>query len=332
MRRTVGILFLVVILVFGCTFFGEEKPQYQIPKDNITQNETNETEEYLPPEPVNVTVMNETIGYTETPAEEIEVYFINVGYGDCTLIKKGDFDILIDAGGTEEQGERIVEFLENKEVDDLELVIATMYTKDHIAGMRNVFQRFKVEQYWDNGMDEKGNKYYDELQEIIELKNIPIKHPEFGERVFLNGISITVLNPQKTKYPTGNPTLNSVTLHIVDREFALYMTDVEAGVQNTILANYPNIKSNIMKVPNHGASTVAVGGGEMVTLFSIIDKVQPEKAVVFVGPNELGMPNPTVLEAYKVRGADVLRTDLNGTIEVISDGYEYNITTGIEQE
>ncbi len=329
MRKIIGILFIIVVLVFGCTVFErEEKPQATVPNELPDIEENNESI-YQAPKPVYEDVMNDTIRYEEEPSAELEVHFINVGMGDSILIKKGNFDVLIDAGG---QGEKVVDFLKELEIDDLELVIATKYTQSSVSEMRNVLETYKIEQYWDNGIEDKTNIYYDEIYEILETKNIPVKNPVFGERIVLNGISITVLNPQKNRYLETNPTLNSMTLHIIDRNFSLYLSDVEAGVQNTILANYPEIKSTIMKVPNHGASTVSVGGDQRVDLFHLIDKVQPEYAIVSVGQTEKEIPNPTVLEAYRLRKTKILRTDLNGTISITTDGYDYTITTITDQD
>ncbi|MCC7552851.1 hypothetical protein KO317_04280 [Candidatus Micrarchaeota archaeon] len=327
MQKIIGVLFLIVILAFGCTVFEREEKQSTIPDPNQSIEDINENI-YQPPKPVYENVMNNTIRYDEQPSAELEIYFINVGMGDSILLKKGNFDVLIDAGG---QGEKVINFLEEKKVDDLELVIATKYTQTSVSDMRRVLQKYKVEQYWDNGLIDKENIYYDEIYEILESKNIPVKHPISGERIVLNGISISVLNPQEKRYLETNPTLNSITLYIVDRNFSLYLSDVEAGVQNTILSNYPNIKSNIMKVPNHGASTVSVGGDARVELFHLIDKVKPEYAIISVGQTELEIPNPTVLEAFRLRGAKTLRTDLNGTISIITDGYEYEILSSNSQ-
>lgn len=328
MQKIIGVLFLIVILAFGCTVFEkDEKPQIEIP-ENPDINKTNESP-YQPPKPVYKDVLNDTIRYDEQPSAELEVHFINVGMGDSILLKKGNFEILINAGG---QGEKVVNYLKEIGVDDLELVISTKYTQSSVSEMRSVLENYKVKQYWDNGMEDKENIYYDQISEILELKKVPVKNPTAGERIVLNGISITVLNPQEKRYSDFNPTLNSIALHITDRNFSLFLSDVEAGVQNTILSNYPEIKSTFMKVPNHGAGTVTVGGDQRVELFSVIDKVLPEYAVVFVGPNENELPNPTILETFRLRGAKMLRTDLNGTILVKTDGYDYTITTSITQD
>ena len=61
---------------------------------------------------------------------------LNTQYtGDCTYIKAGDYDILIDAGARKGSGAVICEYL-NQYVPDkkLELVIATHAHQDHIAG------------------------------------------------------------------------------------------------------------------------------------------------------------------------------------------------------
>ncbi|MFA5382965.1 MAG: MBL fold metallo-hydrolase [Candidatus Micrarchaeia archaeon] len=325
MKKIIVLIFLIGILLFGCISNGEEKPHAEIPDKNQT-TKPNETI-YQPPKPVYEDVLNGTIRFNEDIEADLEVYFIDVGMGDATLLKKGDFEILIDAGGEKD----IINFLNEKNITNLEIAITTKYTKDNSAQMKKILENFKVQQYWDNGIKEE-NIYYNEIYTILENKNIPIKNPEFGENVNLNGISITILNPQKIRYPNVNPTLNSITLYITDRNFSLYFSDVETGVQNTILANYPNIKSTFMKAPNHGTSTASVGGDQTVQLFSLIDKVKPEYAVVFVGPTEEEIPNNAVLEAFRLRKAKMLRTDLNGTISVITDGYEYNITTSIEQK
>lgn len=69
----------------------------------------------------------------------LSIHFIdfkNDKAGDCTLIKAGNTEVLIDAGSTQSSAEVIKEYL-NKYCTDgkLEYVIATHADQDHIAGM-----------------------------------------------------------------------------------------------------------------------------------------------------------------------------------------------------
>jgi competence protein ComEC len=45
-----------------------------------------------------------------------------------------------------------------------------------------------------------------------------------------------------------------------------------------------------------------------------------EVAVIQVGQNTFGHPHPRVVESLKSIGASVLRTDLDGTVRIVTDG------------
>ena len=54
--------------------------------------------------------------------------------------------------------------------------------------------------------------------------------------------------------------------------------------------------------------------------------VAPRLAVIPVGvDNKFGHPHPAVLE--RLKGIEVLRTDQNGRIEVVSDGQRLSVET-----
>lgn len=69
---------------------------------------------------------------------EFSIHFLEIGNkytGDCTYIKAGDNDILIDAGSRKNSAETIIEYVDQFCTDrTLEYVIATHAHQDHIAG------------------------------------------------------------------------------------------------------------------------------------------------------------------------------------------------------
>lgn len=86
---------------------------------------------------------------------EISIHFLELGNkytGDCTYIKAGDTDILIDCGSKSNSVSVVAEYL-NKYVTDgkLEYVIVTHAHQDHYAGfatpenINSIFDLFKVE-------------------------------------------------------------------------------------------------------------------------------------------------------------------------------------------
>lgn len=62
----------------------------------------------------------------------LEIYFLNVGQADCTLILHNDSAMLIDAGNVSD-GEEIVEFIKGKNIDKLDIVIGTHVHEDHLG-------------------------------------------------------------------------------------------------------------------------------------------------------------------------------------------------------
>lgn len=71
-------------------------------------------------------------------SEELSIHFLHLGNqytGDCTLIKVGDTEVLIDAGSRKGSAATIVPYIEEYCTDGvLEYVIATHAHQDHIAG------------------------------------------------------------------------------------------------------------------------------------------------------------------------------------------------------
>lgn len=87
--------------------------------------------------------------------EELSIHFLELGNkytGDCTLIKVGDTEVLIDAGSRKGSAATIVPYVQQYCTDGvLEYVIATHAHQDHIAGFvgtssaKGVFESFVCE-------------------------------------------------------------------------------------------------------------------------------------------------------------------------------------------
>ena len=79
------------------------------------------------------------------------------------------------------------------------------------------------------------------------------------------------------------------------------------------------LQSDILKVAHHGSNT------STTELF--LNQVKPKVAVISVGSNNFTHPHPEVMKKLEYQCQKVLRTDLNGTIIIRSNGKEYFITT-----
>ncbi len=82
---------------------------------------------------------SESGGVEDIVTAELSIHFLELGNkytGDCTLIKAGDTEVLIDAGSRQNSATTIKNYI-NQYCEDgvLEYVIATHADQDHIAGM-----------------------------------------------------------------------------------------------------------------------------------------------------------------------------------------------------
>jgi competence protein ComEC len=73
-----------------------------------------------------------------------------------------------------------------------------------------------------------------------------------------------------------------------------------------------------MVVPHHGSNTSSTAG--------FLDAVSPTVAIIPVGlDNQYGHPRDETLQRLRFRSIRVYRTDLDGTVEVRSNGDEYQV-------
>ena len=322
---------LVFLFVAGCSEQDVFRRPVQEPFVKPHQSNEGETVSTEQPE-AKVTHYTQPAnqGYTSTPGEPMYVYFIDVGYGDATLIKKGDFDMLIDTGSSEEQGEIVVRFLKQHNVDDIDLLVLTLPFQDHMGGVKPIFKNFDVEEIWDNGVTKDTGVY--RSYEYYRKKYAPdavVKHPVFGDEFDYNGIHIDVINPGIKKEGSGFLTHDSLTMVISDRNFKLLMTDLQPYLLKDKLRLYYNDnvpKLSVLKVSYHGGNFLSPLT-ENCEYRDVINMTHPDYAVILVGPNQDDRPNLSVLGAFEAYDIPILRTDMNGTITIVVTDVGYNVTT-----
>jgi hypothetical protein len=75
---------------------------------------------------------------------------------------------------------------------------------------------------------------------------------------------------------------------------------------------------DVLKVTHHGSAS-----GSSAPFLAL---ARPARAVIGVGPNSFGHPTAAALGRLQAVGAEVLRTDVHGTVVLISDG----VSVGVE--
>ncbi len=247
--------------------------------------------------------------YAEDPNANLYVYFINVGDGDtqsdAILVKKGDFDMLID-GGPESKKQTVVNFLLERQVDDLEVVVSTHNDPDHYGGLQYVGEKFRIGDIW---RGEEGTPEYDAYINGIR-KEGQIKYVGKGDENIYSALRVMVENPVKGEGRFFDTDNDGIVLRLEDRGFCTLLTgDIDGSAQTVVLVDAE--PCDVVQMPWHGMSE---GLSHVDFLF---DKLKPKAVIVSGSANDwtdsrqtlylkADVRNITVYENYKGKDAKVV--------------------------
>ena len=260
------------------------------------------------------------------PDDKLHLSFLDVGQGDAILIQKGNQQILVDGGPSSqaiglELGKKLP-FWDRT----IELMVLTHPSADHVTGLVEVLNRYKVKQALYPDLDFKSD-IYDEWLRLIKAKDIKYTIAQAGQQIDLGeGVIIKVLNPRRplltgTESDIDN---NGVVLRISTGKVSFLLTaDIRQEAEFELLTHRADLSSVGLKVGHHGSDTS--------TTPEFLAVVNPQLAVISVGvDNRFGHPSPEVIDRLVARlgSENIYRTDEQGTIEFITDGERLWVRVG----
>lgn len=265
-----------------------------------------------------LTVLSILIFVTSVEASDnLVVHFLNVGQGDSIFIQFAGKNALID-GGESYAGSTVSSYLKANGVKKIDLLVATNSNSDHIGGLQKVLNNFEVMQAIDGG-EAHTSRVYDAYTDQINKKKIVHSIAQAGQLIdFDSGVKIEVLSPT-THFDNIND--NSVVLRVTYGNISfLLMGDAGFGPENSLLNSSYHLKSDVLKVANHGS--------DRATSSEFLSKVKPSVAIIEVGMyNVYGYPSQKTLGALQSVGSRIYRTDLDGDIVVTTDGVTVSVAT-----
>lgn len=269
-----------------------------------------------------LTIYGSMILISLIPSGSLEIYFADVGQGDCSVIKTpSGGSILIDGGGSINDlngsytGEMIVvPLLYDLKITEIDVMIATHGHADHIKGLISVIDKMRVKRLIIADADDSEMKV---LTDYAEKKGIKIERANQSDILYSEGdVRLTALYPLQDKSAMPSIQITSANeLSLVTRldygDFsALFAGDIGTQTENLILGQEA-LDCDILKVAHHGSKYSS--GPEF------IDQVSPAVAVISVGTNMYGHPAPEIEERLIGEGIHLYETIRNGGILVKVD-------------
>lgn len=276
---------------------------------------------------------------------KLHLVFCDVGQGDAIIARYGNNQVLIDGGPAKSSGALLnclktqMSFWDR----EIEMVVNTHPDEDHFGGLVEVLRRYQVTTFLYNGDDNLPSDLFQKLKSEISVHKICTHLAGTGESLRVGEIYFDILNPEPNKEMLqkalqegfrnekkqcqkpvfvsndGDRNENSIVLRLRFGGFEALLTgDIPAETEQILSWRKVFSPVEVLKIAHHGSKAS--------TSDELLLSTKPQLAVISVGENKFGHPTAEVLEKLTCFGISYLRTDKEGTVEIISDGKKWRIS------
>ena len=233
-----------------------------------------------------------------SPPPGLRISVLDVGQGDAILLQPPRARALLVDGGP--PGDDLASKLEGLGVGSLAAAVATHDESDHVGGLEELLGSLPVGRlvYADAGRRLLG--------EARAAGVVPTRIAAGGE-LRSGGLRLQVLWPPRELLGPRprEPNTRSLVIEARWRDFTMLLTG-DAEAEAVPIDPGP---IDVLKVAHHGSADSGLG--------ELLDRIRPKVAVISVGAdNPFGHPVGSTLATLAGHGAEVMRTDIVGTVTI----------------
>jgi len=255
-----------------------------------------------------ISLVSSVVIYQIYKFNETRIIFLDIGQGDSILITEGDYQVLIDGGADSKLlQEKLGKFMPfwDRTID---VIIATHLDNDHISGLVDVLENYKVHKFWYSNTI-KDTDTAIALKKNVEKFNIESYEPVYGDKIlFPSKSSFKIIYPIirdinfKDLKDTNEASITGV-FQVANEKFFLggdlpFSLEEKLDVGKDI---------TVLKAGHHGSKTS--------TSQIFLDKIKPRDAIISAGKyNRYGHPHKEVINRLVNGGVRIFKTFESGDI------------------
>lgn len=242
-----------------------------------------------------------------TELYESSVHFINVGEGDCTLIRSDNAYIMIDTG-PENYYENISKFLVKNNIETIDYLIITHPHEDHMGGAAKLLKEYKVKNIIMRDLipEEDMTEDFNIMQATAAEKGVTVTALDTDKEMTIGNADFQFFLP--VKQPEDYNEGSIITKITLCGWKILIMGDAGFDAENILMRRLYDVKANILRVGHHGS--------KYATSAEFLTYVAPQYAIISVGSNKFSHPTDETLERLDDAGVSWFRTDTSNGVSV----------------
>lgn len=269
----------------------------------------------------------------KTSDEKLHITMLSVGQAESLVVRLPDGStLLVDSGGYlhdtgHDFGQRILApALGALHVSRIDRMIATHDHPDHSGGFPFIIKNFPVGEFW------SGPGGFSGIESEFKQRGVVRRTVVAGDVITLPGpVVITVISPFAA-VPAGvdseesDVNEQSLVFRLSYGSFSmLFCADAGLKAEQQILSSRYDVASTVLKVGHHGS--------RFSTSEHFLDCVHPDLALLSAGKgNRFGLPSSQTVSLLESKGIPLFRTDRDGTIELVTDGNVWSVSTPYKPE
>ncbi|MBP1659034.1 MAG: competence protein ComEC, partial [Candidatus Aminicenantes bacterium] len=259
---------------------------------------------------------------------DLRITLIDVGQGESILVEfPGRRTMLIDGGGLAaspfDVGERVVSpVLWRKGLTRVDYLVLTHAHPDHLDGLVAVARNFRIGEFWEGAAAPREGAYA-ELQRALG-RRVVRRRCSRGTRLDVGPVTLEALHPALAAdggAPAAPSNEDSLVIRLrMGRVSVLLTADAGPAAERALLGSGLDLRATVLKAGHHGSAGS--------TSADFLAAVRPRLVLVSAGEgNTYGFPSPALLARCLEAGAEMARTDLDGAVEIRTDGRALAVRT-----